>query len=487
MKLSELIIRRKIRRILQEAVPTSTAAQGTYGYTALRMTGGQGKLSLTQKIALGVLGAIGARVLYGIITGPSSPARDAKTSMKAVICGDSQGKGPLGIEVGKILTSKGYSVSNVSVNGANPGQVLSQVQSEADNAILVVAIFGGNTTSVNAPADAVVKMYEHCEKSGTAFMAIGPPNVTTITDPDEVSKRGSATYWLDLPPGDMHSDEKRREISDAMEAATASNGEAINVYGVATHWTAGPGGNYPDQPDGLHCIKDADKVAQAAMNALGIDNVTAQLKKDINAKGGTVTDLDGLGMAGKSGEVTEFSNLDFNKFKRGISASEGNYKSFNKSGGEKATYALGKYQFLPSYHWADIKEFAKQNNNVDFGNHTPTSANGSITGFTDWDMFLDSPQVQEDYMDHFIRTKLASGTGSYQGIKNYEESRNTGEALGKLDLAQILAASHFSGFRARPDINERGINSVPTDSKGNPTSGNSTYAAYLSNFTRVYY
>jgi hypothetical protein len=474
MKLSEIIIRRKIRRILQEAVPVSTATQGTYGYAANpRGAATGGKATFSQKLGAAVLGAIGLRVLYGIIKGGDSPSRKGKMEMNAVICGDSQGRGPLGVEVGKILGSKGYKVTNTSVDGAGPDAVLAQVKSSADNAILVVAIFGGNTTSAQAPANAVVKMYEECEKSGTAFMAIGPPPVTKITQDEMVQKygKGDADYWLNLPAGDMHSPTGRNLISDAMEKAKSTSGEDINVYGVASNWTAGQGGNYPDQPDGFHCMEGADNVAQAAMNALRIDAVTAQLKEETGNQGGS---LDEIGRVGKPDEVNE-GNFNIDSFKKGISASEGNYSSVNPT-----TKALGKYQIVPSYHWNDIVAFAKAKGK-ELG---PSISTSTRAGRKDYDAFLKDTQLQEDYMDHFVKdiviVKQKAGS-------NYNDSRDTEKNTAKLDYAQIAAITHFGGGRAPGDVDDLGINTVPRDNKGNPTPGNLTFAEYLKRFNKGYY
>lgn len=477
MKLSEIIIRRQIRRILQEAVPTSTAVAGTFGYAANPRGGAKG--SFERKIVLGVLGAIGARILYGILKGDTTPEKEAKLNMKAVICGDSQGKGYLGNEVGKILSSQGYKVSNVSVNGAGPDAVLDQVKAHAKNALLVVAIFGGNTSSATKSADGVVKMYEHCEQQGTAFMAIGPPPVTEITDPGEITKRGgNKNHWLELSPSDIHSQSKRKEISDAMEAATSSSGEQINVYGVASNWRPKEeGGKYPDQPDGLHCQNGAAEVAKAAMDSLGIDNVTAQLRKEIETKSGVSFDPSVVGKASHPSASTP-NDFDIERYKRGIAKVESNSGYGAES---KSSSAKGKYQFLASLHTLNLLEFMKQDpkySSLASKYARATNAGykqGDSTSVGLWKEFLKNPDLQEDFMSWIVPTKFAPIARPY-----YDQSRNApNDVLSNFDYAQINALYHLNGVDGPKEVRSSGLESRPDEN-------NLTYGEYLSTFNKGY-
>jgi len=492
MKLSELIIRRKIRRILQEAVPTSTAVAGTFGYAA-NPRGGSG--SFNKKITYAVLGAIGARILYGILNGAMNPQKQSKLSMNAVICGDSQGAGPIGGEVKKILESKGYTVKNVSVDGSNPSQVLTQVKSNAENAILVVAIFGGNTTDTDAPARATTEMYDFCEGKGTAFMAIGSPPVTRIQDYSKFAgsfsarakdASGNVDYWLNLPDNDSYSPEGRKELSDKMEAAKGSKGEDIRVYGIASNWTAGTGGNYPDQPDGLHCYNGADKVARAAMDGLEIDAVTQELR---NLLGTKQYDADEIGRVGKPGEISK-SNFNVEQYKRGIHGPESSgggdpYKALNKPNPPNYSGAYGKYQFLVSANTKSLVDFLDSNQRYSIYS---SGKYKDLTGrdwndpkkkslvYELWSGFLKDPDLQEKFMDQFAEGTKTSILDIYGRTRNKPES-----VLSKLDLAQLCALAHLGG--------KGGLETVERENNLNisPGGNNLTYAVYLDRFNKFFY
>ena len=482
MRLSEIIIRRKIRRIIQEAVggvPTSTAT-GRSTYTAALVSGKTGDLSFSEKVTRIVLGAIGLRVLWGIAEraldpSKTTPEEKKKLTMHATVCGDSQAKGPLGAEVADQLRAKGYTVTLVGDDGARPSAVLTQVQAAAKDSVLVVAIFGGNSPSPGDAASNLTKMYDACEKSGAAFMAIGPPPPTKILDMQRASTVFSTTikdpdHWLNLPASENKSPDFRRAVSDAMQGAK-SGSEDINVWGIASNMSYP--GDYEDQPDGIHCVNEADEVARRALEGLRIDEATTEIKKTI--EDAQRKESGDVGRVGKPDEVTP-DNLDLEAFKRGISKSEGNYTSVNPT-----TKALGKYQFVPGLHWSDIKGFATRKG-INLGPHDKTS---TPSGYKDYDSFLNNQQLQEDYMDHFIQTNLLVAS---KGRESYDNSRGTDQNVAKLDLAQILAATHFNGRGGVLDINKNGINSVPTDYRtGKPTENNSTYAEYIRRFNKGYY
>jgi len=496
MKLSELIVRRKIRRILQEDALQSNAPQGTYGYAAVRPAGGPGKLTFTQKATLAVLGALGLRALWGIINYDEKSGKpagyDGKTAMNAVICGDSQGAGPLGSEVGKILSAKGYKVSNASVAGANPAKVLDQVRANAENSILVVAIFGGNTTDIEAPARATVEMYKFCESKGTVFIAIGSPPVTRITDypsfaasfPDRAAAaRGDKDYWLNLKPADSYSPAGRKALTDKMQEAKGPNGEDIKVYGIASNWTAG--GDYPDQPDGLHCEKGAAEVARAAMSALDIDGITSGIRTQLK-KSRTFNPED-IGMAGKPGEIKIYSELDFERYKKGISLIE--------SGSPEGDYTIengpakGRYQFYASHSTFLLMQLLRENvrkysieatnyptlNSLDRRNANAQS--DSEEGKALWAAFLKDPALQDGLFKHF--TDLNSSLA----VREYTQSRNDQNDLAALDVAQILALIHFNGPGGPAGVKQDGINSSPP---ANPGFVNAPYSVYIKKFNTGY-
>ncbi len=500
MRLSEIIIRRKIRRIIQEAVagvPTSTAT-GKSTYTANLVAGSTGgKLSFSEKLTRGVLGAIGLSVLYNLIDkyimgGGSDQNTKSKIDMTATICGDSQAEGKIGTAVEAELKSRGYKVKRVGKAKAKPDAVLAQVQSAAKDSILVVAIFGGNASS---PADAssnLVKMYEACEDAGAAFMAIGPPPPTKITSLPAANVGFPAynitdeNFWLNLPANDPRSKDSRKDVSDAMESATSSKGD-INVWGISSRMT-NPG-DYPDQPDGIHCETGVDEVARKALAGLGIDAVTTELRRQIEEA--QKRDADSVGRVGKSDEVTP-QTFDKDKYKRGIygpeSSSAGGYTAKNPPKLPKYSGAFGKYQFLAAANTENLVQFLNSNKGYSL------YAGGKYNGLRDldcrsknkttvalyyelWEGFRNDAALQEDYMDRFFIPATRRVADNY-----YSSTRNDGSVLSKLDYAQLCAAIHFGGGAQKTiaRLQAEGLNITPG-------GDNSTYAVYLSRFNSFYY
>jgi hypothetical protein len=324
-------------------------------------------------------------------------------------------------------------------------------------------------------------------------MAIGSPPVTRILNYSRFeasfsaranSANGNVDYWLTLPDSDSYSPKGRRELSDKMEAAKGSKGEDIRVYGIASNWTAGTGGNYPDQPDGLHCYNGADKVARAAMDGLEIDAVTEELR---NLLGTKQYDADEIGRVGKDGEITE-SNFNLEQYKRGIhgpeSSGRGNpYAAVNKPRPPEYSGAFGKYQFLVSSNTESLVGFLQKNPSYSL------YASGKYNGLTKkdwntkksskvydlWNGFLKDQNLQEAFMNQFADATKNSV------LDVYNQTRGDGSVMSKLDLAQMCAIAHLGGKGGLLEVKR--LNNVNIK----PLGDNATYAVYLERFNEYFY
>lgn len=90
-----------------------------------------------------------------------------------------------------------------------------------------------------------------------------------------------------------------------------------------------------------------------------------------------------------------------------VESAGGNYAAFNDSG-DHPTYALGKYQFVPSYHWKDIKK---------------------VTGVKNWNEFLHKPQAQEDFFTWHTEHNLKPDV---ERIRQYNKDGYSEDQLARL-------------------------------------------------------
>lgn len=518
MLLSEIIIRRHIRRILAEdvgregGVPTSTAVD-TSGKSTLTGTAG-GKRTLADKIALGFLALPTAMKLKDLFFGDDSSdpgLRDAKKQFKAAVCGDSQAQGPLGQETEKRLAAEGYTVVRADGTtykaGAKPEAVLNFVKANAKDSILIVAIFGGNGSPDTAKA-AAEEMQKVCDENLTTLLVIGPPVTTKITDPAVAKKMGGADHYTKMTPDTPQSPAYRRSISDSMQTA-AVDGRAVKVYGIASQYSG-----YPDQPDGLHCYEGEEGVIAAAMTFFGLAAITASLRKVIQGQGqgktrtkvvkrkrivtdsgSTLADVQSVGMASFDSSAT----IDPARFKQGLEIVEsgaGGYRARNKSTG-----ALGKYQFIPSWFTQKLitliknkggySNFSKVNAeeaqtelDKERPNHSSSSTeehDAAVVVYSKkgkvyemWEAFYLNDQMQEDCMDIQIVDigKVA---------ESYKLTYASDPAVSALSIPQIAACIHFMG--SGDFLNKF----IKGKQYGPPTSENSAVPVYISGFSQGYY
>jgi hypothetical protein len=91
-------------------------------------------------------------------------------------------------------------------------------------------------------------------------------------------------------------------------------------------------------------------------------------------------------------------------FKIRLQATESaNYKAFNDNADDKGrkTYAIGRYQYLPTLHGKSIIEMAKEFYGPDYKNKISKGAlaNNKTTKKEDWQWFLNDPTFQEHVFD----------------------------------------------------------------------------------------
>jgi hypothetical protein len=514
MRLSEIIIRRKIRRIIQEAVggvPTSTAT-GRSTYTAALVSGKTGDLSFSEKVTRIVLGAIGLRVLWGIAEraldpSKTTPEEKKKLTMHATVCGDSQANGSLGAAVAAQLKTKGYTVTRVGDDGARPSVVLTQVQAAAKDSVLVVAIFGGNSPSPGDAASNLTKMYDACEKSGAAFMAIGPPPPTKILDTQRASTVFSTTitdpdHWLKLPDSANKSPDFRRAVSDAMQGAK-SGSEDINVWGIASNMSYP--GDYEDQPDGIHCVNGADEVARRALEGLRIDEATTEIKKtieDAQRKGprpktkrqySSTADTEADMMLAGMGAV-DTGDIDMAKYRVGIIKVEsgGNIGSRNPE-----TNASGKYQFVPSVNTPLLLRQIRPSGNItqptiDKANAEYKKVKSGSNKFSDyfnntssgiracWDYMLTDEALQDRMLDEFTSTQASEA-------KSVKTANPNDPVVSALSIAQITAAMHLHGSQGFKDQVVRDRWFGPPKKRDGTLTKNHPLPIYIDIFSQGYY
>ena len=122
-------------------------------------------------------------------------------------------------------------------------------------------------------------------------------------------------------------------------------------------------------------------------------------------------------------------DIDPANFREEIAAHEskglGDYKAFNED-----SDALGRYQFVPSYHWDNIKKY---------------------TGVKTYKDFLNNPQAQDEWMDHYTQTEVVPW------IKQMKEDGTT-RGLSDKGLGQLY---HFVGKGGAEKYLQTGSYHVP--------------------------
>jgi len=187
------------------------------------------------------------------------PVRD-----RALIVGDSQAQGSLGLEFERQLKSAGFDVFRYSQQGASGDTVYENFLKPNISTInpnLVVSIFGGNDVSVNNAKQALDKMIQACADNNAYLIAVGPSPGVEITNLADAQKKFpkygiiNTDFWLNTDTGKTYN-AMRKSISQAIDETDAPN---VFAYGIYTNADAGAI-RVPPQPDGLHIVDGASAI-----------------------------------------------------------------------------------------------------------------------------------------------------------------------------------------------------------------------------------
>jgi len=187
---------------------------------------------------------------------------------KVLAVGDSQMVAAIGSALRRHLSTvdlnndgnPDYEVTFVNGSGKNSNGVLDLFnQNFNDSYYLVVTTIGGNGSSPSMTLSAIEKMHDKVANQRDGYLiAIAAPPATLITNTSAGVRSwgraaASPSYMLDREGGRFASN--RLAVSAAVDDM---NLPFTLTYGVATRRA----GNYPDQPDGLHCTVGGAEIAQ---------------------------------------------------------------------------------------------------------------------------------------------------------------------------------------------------------------------------------
>lgn len=358
----------------------------------------------------------------GILPVAGSPPSD--TSLDAVVIGDSQAGGSLGNTIKSRLEEMGYAVRKTHEDGASGEEVLrDQMPDVSRMPDLLVAIFGGNDASVQSAIDAAKEMYETTSQAGTYLVIIGPPQATTITDPatagqvfaGSIGPNPAPNAWFTRDGGTYV--ERRLDIAQGLEEEFAGMPN-VSVYGIGAHMVPaggiGSGEIYPDQPDGLHLSVGAGRAVDNILREIDIAKITQDIRAKMPSGANTFY-----------GPIEDF---DYMRWREEIAKIEGNYRSVNPD-----SNALGRYQFVPSIWWDEIKDFARKQGKT-------------INSYED---FLSDPRLQDDFMYDYTINDVLPAVARLR--------RRNPDLTAGLSDGKIAGLIHFQGEKGGEDWLRKGI------------------------------
>jgi len=371
-----------------------------------------------------------------------SPASDLKVSrgpLRALMVGDSQLGGALGTEFERKLQTLGFKVDKkLPIDGGSPSQVADALESSIGGHQLVVSFTGGNDASVGDCELAVTQMHSNAVESGAYLIVVGPPPATVATDVASLNRsfreaNSDVEYQLKRDEGRFA--QRRIAASDAIDDMNDPNA-GLFTYGIASHHSV-DSGTYQNQPDGLHCFVGAANIVDEIFDNLDISSLVQQLSDQSSSR-----------------SLTTLAGFDYDRWVSEISKIEGDYDDVNPH-----TAALGKYQFVPSYWWDEIKDFA--------GDRLPSTH--SITRYTpvgtpvydDYEAFLGDPKLQEDWMRHYT---MQYAIPAVQTLRREFPEKTASRSDG-----QLAALYHFQGLGGARDwfssgvMSGRDINAIDPD------------------------
>ena len=131
-----------------------------------------------------------------------------------------------------------------------------------------------------------------------------------------------------------------------------------------------------------------------------------------------------------SGKNSEMIPFDYSKWSSEIAAieSKGSYTAVNRD-----SFALGKYQFVPSWWWKKIKAFAKTQG-INLSGEPKKGKR-----LPEYKKFLDNPKLQDDWMRHY--------TESYVVPESQKLRQNFPKQTARLSDGKLRALIHFQGHK----------------------------------------
>lgn len=395
---------------------------------------------------------------------PLSKALELDTDKIAFIVGSSQA-GVIGYPVMKELETRGF--KNFKFN-STPAKSMDFIYASVAAGLRdkssydVIVIFPGFRGAEN-PED-VVSIIELFEPA-RCFVVIPPP-VTEITDTFKASRLGlnagrpvSPDYWF-LVGGGKFAGKREDFCKDLVSRVVAAGATPVDPRDVVVggddtilEGLQPTGVSFPNSPDGIHpsdsvCQQIADAVADAIVGCqltvpssdvikhikpvdLERNPSIAQNLKDFPALStvlGAAFDAQAPRDESMPGGFALGEELDYNRWIKQISKIEGTYTSVNKD-----SLALGKYQFVPSYWWDEITDFA--------GSRLPPHERiGKMHGrdwYSDYQAFLEDPALQEDWMKHYFE--------NYVKPEVLKIRRDLPSQTASISDGKLAALYHFQG------------------------------------------
>jgi hypothetical protein len=142
------------------------------------------------------------------------------------------------------------------------------------------------------------------------------------------------------------------------------------------------------------------------------------------------------------------AQFDLERYAKELSAIESGGKAYNacndkpQENQKEPTAALGKYQFLPYWHWDSIISFAKTMNPPRNLSRPPKGYKGDLCKTTpEYQPFLNDPELQEAY----FRSKITSH------LKYIPELRKNRPNAAYYSDGQLLALIHHRGIGSLKD------------------------------------
>lgn len=223
----------------------------------------------------------------------TTPKRAGVNSNYALVIGDSQAEAPngLGAALQRKLDVIGYTTTRRYYRGetavAISDHLITNDYHLSRNPGLVIAIVGGNG-SLEQTKQGVKSIIEFCKEKGAQLVVVGP-GLATIIDDIDLAQRvfnnkniTTVDHWTSGPGSNKN--DTRQAASDYIDDI---NEDGVYGYGIATNMLAGGdlAGAYTSQPDGVHIVNGAQKIAAVILEAAGIKAAPEDVEDE-----GTVAD-----------------------------------------------------------------------------------------------------------------------------------------------------------------------------------------------------